>query len=117
MFVDLTLDAREGHAVVGGHDDQCVVQLADLLQLLHGPAQVLVEPLHLQGVIQHVAANDPVVGKILGQHDVGQLLACPQAGAWFVSAMRLVPTQPEAKRFVFRLLLQKVLEVPGVIFW
>src|SRR3954454_10712958 len=56
-LVDLPLHAGEGHAVVGRDEDQSVVELARLLQPVEDPAEVAVEPLDLEGVIEHVAAD------------------------------------------------------------
>ena len=97
-LVRLPLHSWERHAVIGRRHDQRVVQLPGLLQLRKNPAQVIVEMLHLDRVIQHVVADHVVVRPILRHAvDVRELLAHAPADTGLVAAMRLgcpVPKRP-----------------------
>ena len=92
VLVDLAFHAGEGLAVIGGNHHKRVVEFAGLLQLLQRQAQVLVKPLHFQGIVEHVAAHNTVVWQI-GRHvDAGRIAAGTQAGAFFIDAVRLLAT-------------------------
>ena len=72
----LPLAAGKGHPVVRRHDYEGVFQLACGLQSFEHASQVAVEMLHLHRVIQHVVADDFVVGPVSGHAvDVFEALA------------------------------------------
>ncbi len=68
-FVLAALGPGERHAVVGGDDHDGVVQLPRLLQQLQHLAQMTVEVLDLEGVVEHVGAHGVVRGPV-GRHPV-----------------------------------------------
>ena len=61
-FVFLSLDAGKGHAVVGGDEDERVLELAAFFEESEHALEMAVEMLDFEGVIEHVVANDFVVG-------------------------------------------------------
>ena len=62
VFVNLPFHARKWHAVVGGHDDQRVIELAALFQHLEHTADLCVPPLDLDGIVREVPAPLNILG-------------------------------------------------------
>ena len=104
--------------MIGRRHDQRVVQLPGLLQLRKNPAQVIVEMLHLDRVIQHVVADHVVVRPILRHAvDVRELLAHAPADTGLVAAMRLGCPVPKRPRLALGRVRggEKLGEVAGVV--
>ena len=55
--VDIGLGARERHAVVGGHDDDRVLELPPPLERLQDRAHVVVEALDLEVIVEDIVAH------------------------------------------------------------
>ena len=118
VVVGITLVVRKRHAVVGGHDHDCIFEQAALFQLGQHPAQMLIEILHLERVIEHVVAHllgiRPTRRHVI---DVGELLAAlGHPRTIFVTAMRLMAAIPKGPRFVFWSGVQEIIEIPRVIY-
>ena len=116
-LVLLPLRAWKRHAVVSGDDDECVVELAAILEQREHANEVSIEVLDLEGVVEHVVAHDLVVGPEAGDRiDVGDLLApLGGTGTVLVPAMRLVGAVPEAPWRTGGPSIEKVREVACVI--
>ena len=115
VLVDLPLHPREGHAVVRRDDHERVVELAGLLEMVEDPAEVRVEPLDLEGVVEHVAADHVRVGEVGRQRHVGERPARASAGAFLVDAVGLVAADPEAERLAGLAFREEGGEVPRVV--
>ena len=63
-------------------------------------AEVAVEVLDLDGVVQQVAADFGRIGQKRRHFGVGQLFASLQAAAFLVGAVRLRAAVPEAERLI-----------------
>ena len=115
VLVDLAFDAGEGHAMIGGDDDESVVEFAGLFEFGKDTAQVFVDPFDFQGVIEHVTAHDGVVGIILWHGDFGGIFAGADSGAVFVFPVRFLEAEPEAEGLIRGTLVEEEVEVVGVI--
>ena len=116
-FVGAAFAAREGQAVVGGDDDQRVVEEPAFLEGLEHAPEVAIEVLDLVGVVEEVVAHGGVVGPKRGDAvDVGELFAALfHAGAEFVIAVRLSGAVPKNPRLIGGSGGEEVVEVGGVI--
>ena len=97
FLIDLPFDPREGHPVVGGHEDQGVVEFADGLEVVDHPPEVRVEPLDLEGVVEHVAADRPVVRVVPGKFNGLRIASFAEPRAILVGAVWLLGAVPEAE--------------------
>ena len=113
--MNLSLHVRERHAVIGGDDDQRVLEFARCLEQRERPADLRIAPLHLHRVVEQVAAHDLCIGQVGRDFHVFEPLAEAQTGARLIDAMRLEEAHPETKRLPGGFLLQERLEIRGVI--
>ena len=116
IIVGRALHAREGHPVVGRHDDERSVEFASGFQLREDLAQLGVEVFDLHRVIKHVTADRRIVGPVFRHavHVVG-LFAEAGVAAFFVRAVGFLEAEPEEPGLIGRGLLQEVGEVGGVV--
>jgi len=116
-FVFLAFGSRERHAVVGGDDDDGVVEQTAFLEELQHSDQVLVEPFDLEGVVQHVGSDGFIVRPPGGNPVdlVDRFPAFGDTGAEFVTAMGFMATVPEAERFAGWEGIEEVLKVRCVV--
>ncbi len=109
--VDGGFRAREWHAVVGGDDDDGVVEFTRLLQRRqHGP-DVAVEALHLEVVVEQVASHLRGVRQERRHRDPCRAATERGAAAWRVRSVRIGTAEPETERTVSRPHLQEGREV------
>ena len=54
VFVTVRFSPGKRHAVIGGHDDQRVVQLTGLFEHFEYSFQVRIEPLDFHGVVEDI---------------------------------------------------------------
>ena len=103
--------------MIGGDDDERVLEQAALRQRVEHPAEMSVEVLDLEGVVEQVVADGFIVGPIAGDAvDVGEFFpALGHAGAELVGAMRLDRAIPKAPRRVRRRGGEEVCEIAGVV--
>ena len=119
--VCLPLDAREGHAVVARDDDDRVLQQPAPLESIEHPAEVPIEVLDLERVVEHVVADGFVVGPIRWHAvDVAQFLSADaDARAIFIRPVRLAAAVPEEPRLaVLRATMdtvEEIVEIGGVV--
>jgi serine/threonine protein kinase HipA of HipAB toxin-antitoxin module len=106
--VAVGLAAGEGHAVVAGHDHQRVRRPARGLERLEHLAQVAVEPLDREVVVQQVAPDLGRIGEIGRDDHVLDLHPGLHALALLVRAMGIAVAEPEAERLFLRHRLEKV---------
>ena len=116
-FVGAALAAREGHPVVGGDDDECVFEQPALRQFVEHPAEMPVEVLHLEGVVEQVVPHCLIVRPVGGHTvDVRELLApLRHAGAELIATVWLDRAIPEGPRLVLCGGVEEVVEVGGIV--
>ena len=115
VFVERGLGAGERHAVVaGGHDDR-VVQFSHGLERAQHGSELRVEPLHFDEVIEKVVTHHRRIRQERRDSDTVRVLACLNPRAGLVGAVRFGGAEPEAERRVFGPLLEKDLEIRGVV--
>ena len=76
-----------------------------------------VEPFHFERVIEHVAADDLVVGIVVRQRRRRPVSSRPAAPSRVRRRGAALAAQPEAERLSGPLLCQEVFEIAGVITW
>ena len=87
--------------MVARHDHDRVVGLAALLEHVEQHRDLGVEGLDPRGVVEHVAADDLVVGPVAWHAvDVGWPLAGGEACVAGVGPVRIVAAKPEERRLV-----------------
>jgi hypothetical protein len=115
--VALSLRPGEGHAIVGGDDDKGVVQQSAALQLRQHAAEVGVEMLHLERVVEQIGPRLWSVGPMRRKRPdvVRDFAALGHAGAGFIGAMRLRAAVPEEPGGARRGRIEKIDKVGGVV--
>src|SRR4051794_1186911 len=97
----MALRARKGHAVIGRDDDQRILLPPALRQRLEQCADLRIERLDGDGVVEHVTADGAVVRPDGGDTiDVGELFAGGEAGAGRVGAVWILAAVPEAEGLI-----------------
>ncbi len=117
VVVSVAFDAGEGHAVVGGDDDEGVIELAALFEFSDHETEVTVGVLHFEGVVEHVVADFFGVGPVGGHAvDVAEFFAAfVDAALVFVTAMGLGAAIPEAPGFAGFSGVEERVEIGSVI--
>ena len=107
----------ERHSVIGGDDDEGVIEEAATFEGIQHLAEVSVEVFSLECVVEDVVTNDVVVGPERGNaRKVFKFFATfGDSGAVFVPSVRFEAAVPEAPGFVFRGCVEESIEVGGVI--
>ena len=99
--VEVRLAAWKGHAVIAGDDDDGVVEFTDFFELGDGLCDIGIEALHFEIVIRNIATDFLVIGEVWEDFDLRDVHACLFSRSFFVAAMRVAGTEPEAERRVF----------------
>ena len=113
--VEVHLGSRERQAVIGGHDDQRVLQHPALFQQRHRLAQLLVVPLDLRIIGGEVFSGRFGIRQVRWHLDAGQLAVHPVAGVGVVDPVRFSAAEPEEERFGLVAIGQEVGEVGRVV--
>ena len=96
----LAFGARERHAVVTGHHDDRVVELAHLLEACEQLTDLAVESPDLPVVVRVVVANFLCVRIVLEQMDLADIDAALGTRSRGVGTVRVTCHEPEAERHV-----------------
>ena len=115
IVIEVGLGAREGHAVVGGNDDEGVVQLARLLQEGQYLADLAVKPFDGVVVVEQVAAYSLRIGQERRYLHFAQFFAGSQPHAFRQRPVRLGSAQKEEEGLLLILLVVKFHKISGVM--
>ena len=99
--VEVRLAAWKGHAVITGDDDDGVVEFTNLFELDDGLCDVGIEALHFEIVIRNIVTDFLVIGEVWEDLDLCDVHAGLFSRSFFVAAMRVAGTEPEAEGCVF----------------
>lgn len=114
-IVAVGLGVRERHAVVCRDDDDGTVQFAAAFQLFEAGAEVSVEPLDLDGVVEDVAADRIGIGQ--ESRDLGfvERVSGFHPRSVFVRTVGFVSPEPEAERRSFGAFGKELAEISRVV--
>lgn len=113
--VERRLRAGERHAIVGGDDNEGILELAPRFQCRQHFGDVLVKVLDLIVVIQHFSASFRSIWKVWGNDDIFESQARANSDPAVIFAMRFRAAEPEEERGIGGTVVEKVNKVRGVV--